>query len=49
MEKNDIIMVFCFDTAIGVLGWGKNRAVSFFQYHPDFLASNKYLLPKKFH
>ena len=48
MAKNDIIKVFCFDTEIGVLGWDENRAVSFFQYHPDFLASNKYvnLIPK---
>jgi len=48
MAKNDIIKVFCFDTEIGVLGWDENRAVSYFQYHPDFLASNKYfnLIPK---
>lgn len=43
MALNDIIKVFCFDTEIGVLGWDENRAVSFFQYHPDFLASNKYV------
>jgi serine/threonine-protein kinase HipA len=43
MAKNDIIKVFCFDTEIGALGWDENRAVSFFQYHPDFLASNKYV------
>ena len=48
MAKNDIIKVFCFDTEIGVLGWDENRAVSYFQYNPDFLASNKYfnLIPK---
>lgn len=48
MAKNDIIKVFCFDTEIGVLGWDENRAVSYFQYHPDFLESNKYfnLIPK---
>jgi hypothetical protein len=36
MEKNDIIMVFCFDTEIGVLAWGKNRAVSFFSISSRF-------------
>jgi len=43
MALNDIIRVFCFDTEIGVLGWDENRAVSFFQYKPDFLTSNRYL------
>jgi serine/threonine-protein kinase HipA len=43
MAKNDIIKVFCFDTEIGVLGWDENRSVSYFQYHPDFLAGNKYI------
>lgn len=48
MAKNDIIKVFCFDTEIGVLGWDEHKAISFFQYHPDFLASNQYihLIPK---
>lgn len=48
MVKNDIIKVFCFDTEIGVLGWDEHRAISFFQYNPDFLASEKYLnlIPK---
>ncbi len=48
MAKNDIIKVFCFNTEIGVLGWDENRAVSFFQYNPDFLNSNKFpnLIPK---
>jgi serine/threonine-protein kinase HipA len=43
MAKNDIIKVYCFDTEIGVLGWDENRAISYFQYNPDFLASNKYI------
>ena len=43
MAKNDIIKVYCFDTEIGILGWDENRAISYFQYNPDFLASNKYI------
>lgn len=43
MAKEDVIKVFCFDTEIGVLGWDEHRAASFFQYHPDYLASNAYL------
>jgi serine/threonine-protein kinase HipA len=48
MIKNDIIKVYCFDSEIGVLGWDEHRAISFFQYHPDFLTSDKYLnlIPK---
>lgn len=42
MAKQDVIKVFCFDTEIGALGWDANRAVSFFQFHPDFLANNPY-------
>ena len=43
MAKNDIIKVYCFDTEIGVLGWDDNRVISYFQYNPDFLSSNKYI------
>jgi len=43
MANKDIIKVFCFDTEIGVLGWDEHRAVSYFQYHPDFLTSTAYL------
>jgi serine/threonine-protein kinase HipA len=48
MAKNDIIKVVCFNTEIGSLGWDENRAVSYFQYHPDFLSSDKLvnLIPK---
>lgn len=42
MAKNDIIKVFCFDIEVGTLGWDENKAISFFQYHPDFLVNGKY-------
>ncbi len=43
MIKNDIIKVVCFNTEIGMLGWDENRAMSSFQYNPDFLQSNEFL------
>jgi serine/threonine-protein kinase HipA len=48
MSKDDLIKVFCFDMEIGSLGWDQNRALSYFQYHPEFLASTDYihLIPK---
>jgi serine/threonine-protein kinase HipA len=48
MAQKEMIQVFCFDTEIGTLGYDENRAVSFFQYHPDCIDGNKYLnlIPK---
>jgi serine/threonine-protein kinase HipA len=48
MAQKEMIQVFCFDTEIGTLGYDENRAVSFFQYHPDYIDSHKYLnlIPK---
>lgn len=43
MANHDFIKVFCFDTEIGTLGWDENRSASLFQYHADFLASEKHL------
>ncbi|MFM8492645.1 MAG: type II toxin-antitoxin system HipA family toxin [Bacteroidota bacterium] len=48
LARQDLIRVFCFDLEIGSLGWDAHRAVSYFQYNPDFLARNQYLhlIPK---
>lgn len=48
MAKNQIIHVICFGVEVGVLGWDENKLVSYFQYHPDFLASDPlpHLIPQ---
>jgi serine/threonine-protein kinase HipA len=43
MAKNEVIQVICFDKEIGTIGMDENKAVSYFQYHPEFLESNRYL------
>ncbi|MFN8776415.1 MAG: type II toxin-antitoxin system HipA family toxin [Flavobacteriales bacterium] len=43
MATNPVIKVYCFGSEIGVLGWDEHRAVSLFQYHPDYLASNQFM------
>lgn len=42
MAKNELIQVWCFDNEIGSLGWDEHKRVSYFQYNPNYLASNKY-------
>lgn len=41
MSKNDLIQVYCFDQEIGLLGFDETANISFFQYNPQYLASNK--------
>lgn len=41
MSKNDLIQVYCFDQEIGLLGFDETANISFFQYNPEYLASNK--------
>lgn len=38
MAKNVLIKVTLFGQEVGSIGWDENRAVSYFQYHPDFLS-----------
>lgn len=40
MSKNNFINVRLFGTEIGRLGYDPDQSASFFQYHPDYLASN---------
>ncbi|RRA91725.1 type II toxin-antitoxin system HipA family toxin [Paenimyroides viscosum] len=42
MAKNQIISVVYKDMEIGKIGYDADQKKSFFQYHPDFLASNQY-------
>ncbi|WKW45439.1 type II toxin-antitoxin system HipA family toxin [Myroides sp. JBRI-B21084] len=42
MAKNQIISVVYKDTEIGKIGYDPDQKKSFFQYHPDFLTSNRY-------
>ncbi len=42
MAKNQIISVIYKDTEIGKIGYDPDQKKSFFQYHPDFLTSNRY-------
>lgn len=42
MAKNDIIQLNCFEQEVGKLGFDENRNVSYFQYNPEFLKSDKY-------
>jgi serine/threonine-protein kinase HipA len=43
MARNEWIRVFCFGIEIGVLGRDEDRALSFFHYNPEFLASERWL------
>jgi serine/threonine-protein kinase HipA len=42
MARNEFIKVLCFDQEIGTIGMDLDKAVSYFQYHPAFLDSNRY-------
>jgi serine/threonine-protein kinase HipA len=42
MAANEIISVFCFGQEIGRIGYDADQHRSSFQYHPDFLQSNRY-------
>src|SRR5690606_19010788 len=42
MERDKIIEVIAFGKEIGKLGYDIDKAVSFFQYNPDFLDSGAY-------
>ncbi len=43
MAKNNLITLYCFDQEIGRVGFDEDRAISTFQYHPDFLKSGNFL------
>src|SRR5690606_35160577 len=38
---NELIQVYCFDQEIGLLGYDEINNVSYFQYNPEYLASDK--------
>jgi len=42
MAKNNIIEVLLFDIEIGKIGYDLDKRASYFQYNPEFLASNIY-------
>lgn len=42
MAKNNLIKVLLFGQEIGTLGYDEKDEVSFFQYNPDFLNSNRF-------
>jgi|SRR5690554_2723161 len=42
MAKNQIVSVVYKDMEIGKISYDADQKKSFFQYHPDFLASNRY-------
>ena len=49
MAKNQIISVVYKDMEIGKIGYDADQKKSFFQYHPDFLASNRYKIFPIYH
>jgi len=51
MAKNNIIALWCFGQEIGKIGHDEHTQKTYFQYHPDFLASGKYenLFPMVIH
>ncbi len=42
MPKNSIISISCFDEEVGKIGYDAHLGKSFFQYHPDFIKSDRY-------